>query len=145
MKTEKPTNQAGFTLIEAMIAMFILTVSLLALAQLMLVSLDKTQFANYDTKAVNLAQAKLEELRTAFGWQIESGGDSDLLATGPHGPETITLPARANTLQGIRSFQISWQVTDLASGRKSVAVTVTPLAANPRQSQAITITTFLAP
>ena len=107
MKTEKPTNQAGFTLIEAMIAMFILTVSLLALAQLMLVSLDKTQFANFDTKAVNLAQAKLEELRTAFGWQIESGGDSDLLATGPHGPETITLPARANTLQGIRSFQIS--------------------------------------
>lgn len=142
----KPHSQAaGFTLIEAMIAMFILTVSLLALAQLMLVSLDKTQFTNYDTKAVNLAQAKLEELRAAFGGQIESGGDSQLLTTGTHGPETVNLPFPEDTLQGVRDFQISWQVTDLPSGRKSVSVTVTPLVANPRQSDAITITTYLAP
>lgn len=125
--------------------MFILTVSLLALAQLMVVSLDKTQFANYDTKAVNLAQSKLEELRTAFGSEIESGASSALLATGAHGPEAITLPAREGTLQGVRNFQVSWQVTDLASGRKSISVTVAPLVANPRQSESITITTFLAP
>ncbi len=145
MSTKPRSREAGFTLIEAMIAMFILTISLLALAQLMIVSLDKTQFANYDAKAVNLAQSKLEELRTAFGWEVESGGDSDLLATGPHGPETITLPLPPNTLQGVRSFQVSWEVADLNSGRKSVSVTVTPLAANPRQSESITITTYLAP
>lgn len=145
MKNESRKRQAGFTLIEAMIAMFILTVSLLSLAQLMIVSLDKTQFANFDTKAVGLAQSKLEELRNAFGSEVETGNPSDLLASGSHGPETVTLTVPDNTLQGMRDFRVSWEVADLAAARKSVSVTVAPVRTNPRQSDSITITTLFAP
>ena len=144
-ETKSARNQNGFSLLEAMIALFILTISLLALAQLMIVSLDKTQFANYDTKAINLAQAKVEELRNLFGWQISSGQVSSELAPGSHGPETITLQAPSETLQGQRSFQVSWRVTDLASGRKSVAISVAPMTANPRQNETLILTTDFAP
>ena len=138
-------QERGFSLIEAMVALLILTISLLALAQLMFVSLDKSQFANYDTKAIHLAQAKVEELRNLFGWQISSGQDASDLTAGSHGPETIALQAAGETLQGQRNFQVSWQVTNLAGGRKSVAVTVAPVIANPRQNETLTINTDFAP
>jgi len=143
----KKTNsrQDGFSLLEALIAMSLLTISLLALAQLMLVSLDKTEFAKYDTKAINLAQAKLEELRTQFGWEIQTGQSASELAAGSHGPETITFDLPENTIQGIRFFQVSWAVTDLASGQKTVSVSVSPQNGNPLQSETITVSTNLAP
>ncbi len=144
-ETQDSRTSSGFSLLEAIIALFILTISLLALAQLMIVSLDKTQFSNYDTKAINLAQAKVEELRNLFGWQISSGQVAADLTPGTHGPETIMLQAPTGTLQGQMNFQVSWQVTDLASGRKSVAISVAPMTANPRQNETLTLTTDFAP
>jgi Tfp pilus assembly protein PilV len=144
-KTQDFRSSSGFSLLEAMIALFILTISLLALAQLMIVSLDKTQFSSYDTKAINLAQAKVEELRNLFGWQISSGQVAADLTPGSHGPEEVTIQPPTATLQGQRSFQVSWQVTDLPSGRKSVAISVAPMTTNPRQNETLTLTTDFAP
>ena len=138
-------NEKGFTLIEAMIAMFILTISLLAVAQLMMVSLDKTEFAKYETKAVHLAQAKLEELRALFGRQVDTGETVADLVAGPHGPDNIQLPSPQGTLQGMLNFQVNWQVIDLVGGQKAVSVTVTPLFPNPRQTETISIATNFSP
>lgn len=137
--------QKGFTLVEALVALFFLSISLMALAQLMLVSLDKTEFSKYDTKAINLAQAKLEELRTQFGWEIDTGQDSADLTAGSHGPDTVTLDLPDATLQGMRSFRVSWRITDMASGQKAVSVTVVPQTVNPRQTESITVDTIMAP
>ena len=138
-------SQKGFTLIESLVALFFLAISMLAMAQLMLVSLDKTEFAKYDTKAINLAQAKLEELRNQFGWEIDTGEDSADLAAGPHGPDLVVLELPGETLQGLRNFQVTWEVTDLPYNQKAISVSVAPQTVNPRQTETITIETVMTP
>jgi prepilin-type N-terminal cleavage/methylation domain-containing protein len=138
-------DEKGFTLIESMIAMFILTISLLAVAQLMVVSLHKSEFAKYETKAVHLAQAKVEELRAMFGRQVDSGAPVADVAAGSHGPEEVRLPTPQGGLQGMLNFLVTWEVADLAGGQKAVEVTVVPANRNPRQTQTISIATRFSP
>lgn len=136
---------AGFTLIEALAALLILTISLLALAQLMLVALHQHEFAKSDAKALNLAQAELEELRNLYAWEIDSGQAAEPLTPGLHGPESVVLSAPEGTLQGILGFQVSWQVIELGSGRKELQVSVSPLNTHPWQSDTVTLSTRFAP
>lgn len=138
-------GEQGFTLIEGICAIFILTISLLSLAQLMMVGLERYEFARYDTKAVNLAQAKVEELRTQFSWQIESGGTAADLAPGSHGPESVVLNEAEGSLQGSRSFSLSWNVTNLAGGQKAVTVTVRPQNQEAPVSKSLSVTSHFAP
>jgi len=55
-------DERGFTLIEALIAAAILTVALVALAELLAVSVRMHQLGRHSTTAVRLAQDKFEEL-----------------------------------------------------------------------------------
>ena len=63
MKSLK-TDQGGFTLIEAIVAMCICTVGLVAMAELMAVTLRLQQLGRNSTSAVRLAQDKVDELTT---------------------------------------------------------------------------------
>jgi len=59
----KPTNdERGFTLVETLVAMVILTIGLVSLAELMAVSLRLQQLGRNETEAVRLAQDKVDEL-----------------------------------------------------------------------------------
>ncbi len=58
----KPGRAAGFTLMEVLIAMFILTVGLMAMASLMAQSLSGTDNARYLGLATTLVSEKLEDL-----------------------------------------------------------------------------------
>jgi type IV pilus assembly protein PilV len=64
----------GFTLLEMLIAMTILSVALLGMGQMMLVSIRGTSFGNKMTEATTLAQDKMEELRT-MDWNILQDGN----------------------------------------------------------------------
>ena len=55
-------NERGFTLIEAMVATLVLTVGLLAMAELLAVSLRMHQLGRNSTTATRLAQDKFEEM-----------------------------------------------------------------------------------
>ena len=55
-------SEAGFTLIETLIALAILTVAVLAIVQLFPLGLKAGQQAKNTTLATNLAQARMEEL-----------------------------------------------------------------------------------
>ena len=55
-------NERGFTLIEAMVATVVLTVGLLAMAELLAVSLRMHQLGRNSTTATRLAQDKFEEM-----------------------------------------------------------------------------------
>jgi prepilin-type N-terminal cleavage/methylation domain-containing protein len=58
----------GFTLLEVMITLVILSVSLLGLAGLMVTTARNNASGNQVTEAVTLGQDKLEEFR-AMGWE----------------------------------------------------------------------------
>jgi prepilin-type N-terminal cleavage/methylation domain-containing protein len=55
-------NQRGFTLIEAVVATLVLTIGLVATAQLLAVSLRMHQIGRNSTTATRLAQDKFEEM-----------------------------------------------------------------------------------
>lgn len=56
-------NQKGFTLMEVMIAVIILSVALLALAGLQIVSIRGNAFGGTMTEAITLARDKIEDLK----------------------------------------------------------------------------------
>jgi prepilin-type N-terminal cleavage/methylation domain-containing protein len=60
----KPTNnnERGFTIIEVLIAVVILTVALVALAEMMAITLRMQMLGRNETNAARIAQAKLDEL-----------------------------------------------------------------------------------
>ncbi len=62
----------GFTLVEVLIAIIILSVSLLALAALMSTTAQNTSFGGHITEAATFAQDQLERLR------VTSWGDANL-------------------------------------------------------------------
>jgi prepilin-type N-terminal cleavage/methylation domain-containing protein len=64
----------GFSLIEVLVALVILSVSLLALAGLMVTTTKNNSFGNHMTEAATFAQDKLEELR-AIKWENLSHGN----------------------------------------------------------------------
>lgn len=58
----KPSDDRGFTLIEVLIAMIVLTVALVSLAELMAITLRMQMLGRNQTAAVRVAQDKIDEL-----------------------------------------------------------------------------------
>ena len=56
-------NQKGFTLLEVMISIIILSVALLALAGLQIISIRGNSFGGTMTEAITLAKDKIEDLK----------------------------------------------------------------------------------
>jgi prepilin-type N-terminal cleavage/methylation domain-containing protein len=68
----------GFTIIEVLISLVILSISLLALAGLMVTTTRNNSFGGNMTEAATFAQDRLENFR-AMKWQaIAPGADSDV-------------------------------------------------------------------
>jgi len=72
----------GFSLIEMLIALVILSISLLALASLMAMTTRNNSFGSHVTEAATFAQDKLEELQATSFVNIASGIDTRNGATG---------------------------------------------------------------
>lgn len=88
------TDERGFTLVEAIVAMVICTIGLISLAELMAVTLRMQDLAQNSTQAVRLAQDKVDELTTlsfVTAPSVQCGGSlttnatnyNDLPANGP--------------------------------------------------------------
>jgi type IV pilus assembly protein PilV len=67
----------GFSLIEVLVALIILSISLLALAGLMVTTTKNNSFGNHMTEAATLAQDKLEQLRAVRWEAIPEGASTD--------------------------------------------------------------------
>jgi prepilin-type N-terminal cleavage/methylation domain-containing protein len=65
----------GFSLIEILIALIILSITLLALAGLMVQSTRNSSFGGHITEAATFAQDKLEELRATSWVGLTPGSD----------------------------------------------------------------------
>ncbi len=62
MKPTSAPDERGFTLIEVLIAMVILTIALVSMAELMAITLRMQMMGKNETSAVRLAQSKIDEL-----------------------------------------------------------------------------------
>jgi type IV pilus assembly protein PilV len=110
------TRQAGFTLIEVMIALVILATGLLALMTMQIVSIKANAFSSEMTYAGMLAQSRLEQLRnTAY---------ADIAPTGATPITDVIIPADATT-KGT-SYTVLRRVDDNtpATDMKTITLTV---------------------
>ena len=118
----KPASRdAGFSLIEVMIAIVILTVGLLSLAQTMVVATNANSLSGRMTSCSALAKEQLERLKaTPFYTDAQARLRNPLLTAGGDINATVGgysqlydqdgLPANAAGL-----FEVRWQITDIAT------------------------------
>ena len=100
MKQVRIRREQGITILEVLIAMIVLSMSLLLLLNMAMVALDGNDWSNNTTVATQLLQEKLEQLRGDASGVISSGSD---------------------TVQGIVR---TWSVSDLDSHLRQVDVQV---------------------
>ncbi len=102
MKKIRVKNQTGITILEVLIAMIILSISLLLLLNMGMVALDGNDWSNKTTIATQMMQEKLEELRNVPN-----------LSSSANGHDTSSGVSRV------------WTVTDAGSHLRRVDVAVT--------------------
>ena len=95
-------NNRGFTLLEAVIAMAIFSIGILAVGSMQLWNTKNNTTGNFTTQATMLAREKIEELKTA----------SDLTAL-PSGNDTINIYTR------------EWVTSQLGGSTTAYKLTVT--------------------
>ena len=78
----KRAGNKGFTLVEVLIAIVVLSVALLALAGLQIVSIRSNSFGNHMTEAVTLAKDVMEEMKDTQWEQIQGSTDNPEGASG---------------------------------------------------------------
>jgi prepilin-type N-terminal cleavage/methylation domain-containing protein len=115
-------GEQGFSLIEVMVAIVILTVGLLSLAQMMVVATNSNSLSGRMTSASALAKEQLERLKAAPFYTdpvartrnpiLQAGGDVNNPAAGYVAYyDTDGLP----TGQGNALYEVRWQITDVAT------------------------------
>ena len=120
---------SGFTILEIMVALVFLAVGLLGIAGLHHASISGNQSAHYVTRAVNLAEDKIEELkRLNFSDPAladTDGVDTDVGNNIQANPSLFTNPDHANDSPDPGVIRV-WNVADStpASGLKTVTVIV---------------------
>jgi prepilin-type N-terminal cleavage/methylation domain-containing protein len=79
---KSPLKTKGFTLIEVLIALVILSVALLSLGGLMVQATKNNSFGGHMTEAVTFAQDKFEELKVGSWVAIIPGSDRKMGSNG---------------------------------------------------------------
>jgi len=111
----------GFTLIEMLISLIILSLALLALAGLMVATTKNNSFGGRITEAATFAQDKLEEFRVIPWDTILSGYD---IKTGSHNMD----------------YQRTWTVTpNLEDSLKTISISINWLDKKPHTIQLLSV------
>ena len=98
----------GFSLIEVLIALFILAISLLALAGLMVTTTKNNSFGSHMTEAATFAQDKFEELKVSSWGSVVSGADTRTGSTGINYSRTWTVTNNPNGTQRWVNITVNW-------------------------------------
>ena len=152
MKQSKSRTHQGFSLIETIVAILIITTGLLMMAHLMTVSIAMHERTEFDLKSVQLAQGKMESLKAQFAAFLDSGQLPADLVSGSHGPESAYIQTNEYSTQNYLHFDMSWDVVDLSGGLKQVTLSVNPISfqegldgMGSASTDSVTITSVLAP
>ncbi len=128
-RTRFATSAAGFTLIEMLIALVIMTAGLLSAGQLMYVAMASASLARSKGTAATVASDKLEFLADVYRRNRLDASLTD----GDHGPEVVQV-TNPNTGAALNRFRVQWTVSTVPDPRagkvlqaKLVRVTITPV------------------
>ena len=101
-------SSKGFTMIEMLVALVILSVSLLALASLMAMTTKNTSFGGHMTEAATFGQDLLEQLRVSSWASVANGNDAKAGSTGVNYTRTWTVATTATGTLRTVTVIISW-------------------------------------
>jgi Tfp pilus assembly protein PilV len=111
----RSSGQAGFTLVEAIMATAILVTGLAAVSNLMFVAISSNTMANRMTTASFLAAQKVEQLRTQ-PFDAPAMADSPAAAPGTDPlAADVALFNENNTVQSVGTFHTRWQIQTIGA------------------------------
>ena len=145
------TNERGFTLVEAIVAMLVCTVGLVAMAELMAVTLRLQQLGRNSTSAARLAQDKVDELTTkdfatspvaacggSITAQVLNHWDTPMEDNG-----TPDIPGDDTNPKGYTRRWVISAGPDLDPNLRTVTVRVLPVVNDLRTAQPYDLTTII--
>lgn len=103
-------GDGGFSMVEALVGIFILTTVALGLGQVVGMGMASNASSDEVTQSTSLAATKLEELRSADYDSLIEGGDLDADVEGY--AEELDVDADGRT-----DFTRRWQITDQVGGK----------------------------
>ncbi len=107
----KARIEAGFSLIEVLVALFIAGLVFLMMAQLLGVGVEASRAASDTTKAAALASDRMEELTQSAYEDLVAGGDINADVGGFS--ENLDTDA-----DGVDDYVRRWEITDLGSSMR---------------------------
>jgi type IV pilus assembly protein PilV len=117
MKRGARDGEAGFTLVEALVAIVVLAFGLIAVTNLMVVAASSNSVANQSTAATTSASERMETLRNLpFATLAGMAGSGSLTSNiGSTGPCATTLPTASfnctEDLPGVGVIQTRWAIS----------------------------------
>ncbi len=124
-------RESGFTLIETLVAVVILTFGLLAVGQLLFGTIAGTTLARSKSAAATVARDKLDALAALYA----TTPGAAQLAVGSHGPEVVQVPNPGGSTV-LNRFNVTYTVSTVPDPRPGkvlnavlVRVTATPITA----------------
>ena len=130
----KSTDEGGFTLVEVLIAMVILTVALVSMAEMMAITLRMQMLGRNETAAIRLVQSKMDEL-------VAVNFTSATVAVGG----SLTADVANYFDAPADGFSRRWQIAAIAGETRvrTLTVRVTPTLNDRRTNAQIEIATII--
>lgn len=129
-------QQDGFTLVEALVTLFLLTLIALSMGQLVGVGMMSNEAAEDLTVATTLSTAKIEQLRNTDYVELIAGGSLD-------SDQATYFDRVDDNDDGANDYSRRWQITDQVGG-KLVAVQVVALLPVLGPAKSTTLATVVA-
>ncbi len=101
--------KAGFTLVESMLTLAIMSVGLLALAGLQITALRGNDLSRRRTTAVSIAEQRLEQLKNTPYTNIQAEAASEVTASNLHFTRQVTVTNGPLPNTKSVSVLVSWQ------------------------------------
>ena len=141
VRRRRPT--AGFTLVELMVAIVVLSVGMLGLAMVLMSSMRSLRLASSRSEATAIAESKLEELRS---YSMTAGSDTlqARLALGGSVTARTVLYSDYAQSPGGSWYDRRWHITPGPAGTRRVTLRVEPTVALPYTVKRLEFTTLVA-
>ncbi|MDD5731988.1 MAG: prepilin-type N-terminal cleavage/methylation domain-containing protein [Patescibacteria group bacterium] len=137
-------KQSGFSLVEVIISISLVTVVILAFNQLALFAFNNWKNAEYRTVAYNLVQSTIEQLHNVRDINVNSADDvwTNVMTTASPGYTIASIGGKSYyTYVTVSSVPVTLSGADLPDSKRKVVVTVKWLEASVLKS--LSSTTYL--